>query len=288
MKLNNRDKNKIRKYIEEQLKEVPEGTRIELDPDLLSNLIFEKYNKGREKIIAFPVWTGEFLRKIDLSEIVFEGCCTQNTVYGIKKTLMGQLHFEEKKAEKKAQELYKGEVNFSYTNIEPEFNYTIWGGLENWNLEGTFLLNSSIDQCEYIHNCNFSHSKLFGYYIKAHNTTDCKFDGCDFNDVTIEITPETNQKTIKFLISNSFKYTELKIDCKNLQGMNSSFKQLFGTMYTLGKLDGCYLNGKYINPRELIESKKESLAYEYNHLVEDTYNSIDEAIKKVKTKTNNN
>lgn len=288
MKLNNHDKNEIRKYIEEQIKEIPEGIRIELNPNLLSNLIFEKFNNGKGKIIAFPVWTGEFLRKIDLSEIVFGGCCTQNTVTGIKKTLMEQLHFEDKIAEKKALELYKGNVDFSYTNIEPDFNYTIWGGLENWNLEGTFLLNSNIDQCEYIHNCNFSHSKLFGYYIKEHNTTDCKFDGCDFNDVTIEITPETNQETIKFLISNSFKNTELKIDCKNLQEMNSSFKQLFGTMYTLGKLDGCYLNGKYINPRELIESQKESLAYEYNLLVEDTYNSINEAIKKVKTKTNNN
>lgn len=40
MKLSNKDKEQLKRYIEEQLKTVPEGTRIHLDKDLLESLLF--------------------------------------------------------------------------------------------------------------------------------------------------------------------------------------------------------------------------------------------------------
>ncbi len=64
----------IRESVVEELKNVPEGTRIKLDKDLLENLLFEKIviNKSQNKVAKIPVWSGEFLSKIDLSEVDFE------------------------------------------------------------------------------------------------------------------------------------------------------------------------------------------------------------------------
>ena len=72
-RLNKESRNKIRKIIIEQLKEVPEGEKIKLDIKLLDDLIFFKYyDKEMEQQIKIPIWTGVFLRKLDLSELSFE------------------------------------------------------------------------------------------------------------------------------------------------------------------------------------------------------------------------
>ena len=72
-RLSKESRNRIRRVIIEQLKEVPEGERIKLDIKLLDNLIFFKYyDKEIDTQIKIPIWTGEFLRKLDLSELSFE------------------------------------------------------------------------------------------------------------------------------------------------------------------------------------------------------------------------
>jgi len=79
MNLNKQGREELRKKIEEQLQNVPEGKRVHIDRELLERLIFEEYdilettadnsktNKG--KVI---VWSGDFLKKIDLSEVSFD------------------------------------------------------------------------------------------------------------------------------------------------------------------------------------------------------------------------
>ena len=72
MKLNESAKKELRANIEEQLKQVPDGQRVHLDKELLEDLIFFKGKNKDGRVIKVPVWTGHFLRKIDLSEISFE------------------------------------------------------------------------------------------------------------------------------------------------------------------------------------------------------------------------
>lgn len=73
MQLSKVAKDVLRKRIEEQLKDVPEGQRIQLDKDLLEDLLFEVVTVNKEKDIKvkLPVWSGEFLQKVDLSQVDF-------------------------------------------------------------------------------------------------------------------------------------------------------------------------------------------------------------------------
>ena len=73
MKLSRQSKDELRKKIVEQLKEVPEGQRVQLDKELLEDLLFEVVTLDKEKGIKvkLPVWSGEFLKKIDLSQVDF-------------------------------------------------------------------------------------------------------------------------------------------------------------------------------------------------------------------------
>jgi len=74
MKVSKQAKIELQKTIEEQLKNVPDGQRISLDNELLEELLFDKYVIDEEKgvIVKLPIWSGEVLRKIDLSKISFE------------------------------------------------------------------------------------------------------------------------------------------------------------------------------------------------------------------------
>ena len=73
MKLNKQSKDELRKKIIEQLKEVPIGQMVQIDKETLEELLFETITVDKEKGIQvkLPVWSGEFLRKIDLSQIDF-------------------------------------------------------------------------------------------------------------------------------------------------------------------------------------------------------------------------
>ena len=295
MKLNNKDKNKIREYIEEQLEEVPEGTRIHLDKDLLESLIFETIISKNEGIeIKFPVWTGIFLRKIDLSKISFENCVTANTISNIKNILIYELNITEEIAKKKANEIYKGEVDFSYTNININFNKTYTHEVNYCNFEGVDLSNSDISDLLIVSHCNFSRTNINNKIIKNYlEFKDCLFNYCDFSELTIKISEEQSfdeECLINFLLYNSFKNTYLKIECDDFTYLKEQYSQLFKDSCKIGKYDGCYLNGKLISPRNEITKRKIDINAEYSNLVNMTYTSIDNAIskEKAKKKTNNN
>ena len=79
---------KKRKELEKTLNEIPEGERIKLNKDLLESLIFEERNivydddyQVRYEKVKYPVWTGKFLRKVDLSEVSFDN--VDWTCYGL-------------------------------------------------------------------------------------------------------------------------------------------------------------------------------------------------------------
>lgn len=67
--MNIEKKNERRRLIIEELKNVPDGERIKINKDLLEELLFDVDDVYGYK---FPTWTGDFLSKIDLSEISFK------------------------------------------------------------------------------------------------------------------------------------------------------------------------------------------------------------------------
>lgn len=75
MKLNSEGKQQVRQKIIEELWRVPEGIRVKFDKNLLEELIFDSRTTSSGTIRKQIVWHGDFLRKIDLSEVSFDGVC---------------------------------------------------------------------------------------------------------------------------------------------------------------------------------------------------------------------
>ena len=69
MKLNTKSKNELRDFIEEKIIDFPEEQKLQLDKKILEDLLFETITIDKEKgiILKLPVWSGNFLKKIDLS-----------------------------------------------------------------------------------------------------------------------------------------------------------------------------------------------------------------------------
>ena len=85
-KLSKTSKQKLRNFIEKNLEDVPEGEKIHIDKDILESLIFEQDSDAYNAYLGVkvPVWTGEFLSKIDLCEISFAGVNFNSYLSGYK------------------------------------------------------------------------------------------------------------------------------------------------------------------------------------------------------------
>ncbi len=78
MRLNRKEKNEFRNRVEEAVNsnwnEIPDAS-IKIDTSLLEELIFQTehiWYGGKQVTIKFPIWTGPFLRKFDLTSVSFD------------------------------------------------------------------------------------------------------------------------------------------------------------------------------------------------------------------------
>ena len=105
----------LRKFIEKSLKEVPEGEKIYIARDVLEDLIFEQ-DPNSIPGVKVPVWTGEFLSKIDLREISFANVNLNSYLSGYK-----PVEFVDTNAVINLDDLYNpgivNYVNFSGTKV---------------------------------------------------------------------------------------------------------------------------------------------------------------------------
>ena len=70
MEFSKKQKQELRKQFEKELKNVPSGSRIQLNEELreiIQQILFDDWHG-----LKIPVWSGNFLSKLDLSEISFE------------------------------------------------------------------------------------------------------------------------------------------------------------------------------------------------------------------------
>ena len=74
MKLNKESRDELRKSVENLLNASPKNKKIQLPKETLDMLLFDTYICNKEKGIKvkLPVWSGEFLQKLDLSQVDFE------------------------------------------------------------------------------------------------------------------------------------------------------------------------------------------------------------------------
>lgn len=147
MKLNYSDRCNLRDYLLNVLEDVPEGERVSLPNDLLDQLIFERAKGYDGLLYKVPVWTGSFLKKLDLSNISFEKvlwnrtseCLDELFSSDVQRRLELSYNIHDYRSC-----LY--DIDFSGTNVRiNSFSNLSTCGMRNCNLEGVDLSNNKFN-----------------------------------------------------------------------------------------------------------------------------------------------
>lgn len=299
MKLSRQSKDELRKKIIEQLKEVPEGQRVQLDKELLEDLLFEVVTLDKEKGIKakLPVWSGEFLKKIDLSQVDFTDV-SWDILAADKGMLEDVIVYD---LERYGIELDE-EVISTIAKIQEDNDNRLLSS--NGVVVGYGGTNARIDLSK-------SFEAIYGKELAIRS---CDFTGLDFSQQDL-----TNIKSI-FVYDSSLRKTNLPIGNipfdawgSDLRGIDLStrkidaFQYILGDYQNLGACDlagcgvqisldaekfkdgkykedltqamnvnwvGCYVNGKRVLSDEEKEKNATEKREEYEKMKDDIFGSV--------------
>lgn len=221
MKLNTQGLNELRKKVEEQLLNVPDGQRVHIDKELLDDLIFFKGKNKDGRVIKVPVWTGQFLRKIDLSEISFENVFFQigydDVGYSIDKVMdaedvsrfvnIGNDRFPDYRVPG------LNKIDFSYTNANIDFSKICGTVITRCNFEGLDLSKANGECITHIFESNFSNTNIkinFNHRNFIIKTSD--FSNNDFSYITVDAKWFNDEDRDFHIYCSNFSDTGLKIN----------------------------------------------------------------------------
>lgn len=192
MRLNEESKEKLREQIEKLCINANEiKKRIPLDSELLEQLLFKIQKMADGTVVKFPVWSGKFLSKIDLSQISFENVCWN---------LTSLENYQEKYAAKRPEGSGFFDILYSETNAMIDFSkvYRLKNKefLYKCDFSGTDLRQNHIDSLDiedYQYYCDFRNTGLKIVHDLSTKVPDlvrsliinCRFDQCYFNDKLI-------------------------------------------------------------------------------------------------------
>ena len=257
MNLSKKNKDELRNGILELLKEVPEGQLVQIDKDILEGLLFETITVSEEKNIQVkvPVWSGEFLSKIDLSQVDFTNVSWSLLGIDYSDELSGELYekdymwnifntLDEKKRLTLAQQLKKTILD----QFELNEDYVVW-------YAGT---NAKIDLSK-------SFEAIQGEEISIRL---CNFEGLDFSHQDLS--------NIKKIFIDCSKLSGTKLPVSNiplyamysyLNGIDLSTKKIYASGYLTGtnrSLIGCCLTDCKVQiTLDIEEFRDETILKEY-------------------------
>lgn len=257
MKLNNQSIEDLRVIIKQELKNVSNEERIHLDKELLEKLLFDEivYNKNTGATLKLPIWSGEFLSKIDLSEVSFDNVAWSLIAFKRYNCGYDDLFDDQiwnKFNNSKQNRIYIGRneyVCYKNTNANIDF-YKSWEfkvigkiKLVCCNFSGTDLSKFDMTKVNIIFNCILDNTNIKMPEMSMVNFTanNSSFVDISMNSYEIDL--------IDMLIGDglfcecNLRNTGINIvyDKKNVIGQNCFFNQFKGS------LDGCYLNGVLFN-----------------------------------------
>ena len=272
MKLNEEAKNKMRKLIEDEFKNVPEGIKIKLDIEMLDELIFSygywrKDNDDNYKEFKVPVWTPDCLSKIDLSQLSFKNIWLDGDEMDF-----GEFDYEtERKYEdgfpfvlsREERMAYPNRtfINFKNTNIKIDFREALPGDrMMFWNLSGVDLSESHIDCLEAIEGCDLSNTNInldnIDWFIKQ-PYDDNRDDNKEWFQIFHSNFSGNDLSRVKFNIENldhnDFSNTGLRIRYSK-ENVNKKTEETLRNSLKSGYLVGCYLNGTLIKENDTLEN----------------------------------
>lgn len=312
MKLDKKGKEQLRKIIEERLQDVPQGQRIHIDKEILEDLLFDvlSFNSG-DKIykIKKPIWSGDFLSKIDLSEISFEDVSWENfngmdydlgfisfCYDEIEETLGGNEQYKRyREFTRQLDYKYIGYPITKYTNtnakidFKKSWEYKISKSIyiSGCDFSGTDLSKNDMSSRVIINGSNLSNTGIKIVFEDERNSIwQTNLEGIDLSSITMN--PD-DLRRFGFYECN-LRNTGLKIidfTKESIDNCGADYELM--NNFISGAYDGCYINGRLMKSKEERQETARQMRIQYqqfrDELVQSTLTVIDDQIRGMK---NNN
>ena len=296
MKLNKEGKNELREKIAELLQRVPEGEKIRLEKQLLEELLFDEIvcNKETGEKVKLPIWSGEFLSKIDLSDVSFKNVAWSLLIEEERDTCFDEIFDEETWHKFNVDRIYSlkdnAKVNYSNTNAKIDFS-------ESWesrhgsfdiiccDFSGVDLSNNDMSKVGSIYNSDLSNTKILLTPeilgdLKRERFGEVNFSGVDLSKFTFNLQDLVSGfgRCIfddRCDLSNTGLKLEVQPDDMDTIYKKDSFKKMLANEY----LNGCYVNGIKILSLEEKKSLAEVRKSEYEQMKSDILDSVNSSIE---------
>ena len=277
MKLKKETIKELREKLENKLSKVHLEKRISISPKILEQLLFETRKTKDGKLAKFIVWSGPFLKNIDLSKVSF---------YSVA---WGMSYPDEFVEEKEVKRTSHDIIDLSFTNaniyFSNSFDVLIGKELEIKfvNLGGVDLSNSNFEKVKSGEYCNFSTTNLkFKDITNAKNYFMCDFSFNNFSNIKMDSSCLHSSFEKTTFLSCNFKNTELEIIHNEPANPVVSLCSLQSSLVNgiqEGRLDGCYVNGVRILSKEEQEELKQHLIKQYKKFEENIIQEIEEELE---------
>ena len=289
MKLNNKDRRKLRSMVEEKISDIKDNSeKIKFDSELLEQLIFDEMTvslSDKPSVFKYPVWTGKILQKLDLSELSFD-----NVFWGadsiVESIINGSEFFKGKLDE---DGIIKGEndflIDFSNTNADIDFtksfdyknpNKVAGKQLKLYyaNFESVDLSNSNMDKFDAIslQKVNLKNTKAKLNLNKLTEIYSSNLESTDLSTIVLE----TGFISDENMGDSIYKNSGLKLKGEMTEKISKMIKN--------HSLDGCFINGVEILSEEnkkVQEEKIKQVIRDYEEYKSQLESQIDETIKRV-------
>ena len=301
MKLNVESKNKLRTRIVKELKGVPAAKKIKLDKDLLEFLLFDELeytvNNGKETTTLkprIPVWSGEFLRHIDLSEVDFTNVTW--SILGYDDSLKIESVFPKEvlqKVEEKRVQLkdrtYLVNYSCANANIDLSRSFEAINGhsidIRKCNFAGIDFSNQSFNEINelIVIESDISGTKLgipHDISLVAYKSSLC---GLDLSDREIDGWEYLGCEGMSpyFLTGCKLCGTHINVVLRFIKGdpeIKTWAKPLPEAMRT--SLINCYINGVLVKSPARLASEKKSLQEQYQRMESQELDTVLTSIQK--------
>jgi len=302
MKLSLDDINEMRAILALQLASVPEGQKINIDTDILKRLLFVTLTSKESGIVAkIPIWTGEFLRKIDLSKIDFDNVIWNptNPIY-LDEKLFGADYQSIIDYFNSLDRFYhidlsgtNANISFTMTFVSNERNFLtrykhvtskLTNDIELCNFNGTNLYQANAYSLDGIFSCdlrdtnailNFNHLSAVNSDLEGLNLGKVSLNAkCLLDELPAEDTPDLSASITNCNLTNTSLNFELDKD-------DAKSQKILGNYIKMGFLAGCLINGTRIKSAEELIRIKSMNRYAYNLMKTDILSNISYQISKL-------
>ena len=285
--LNNQvERDLYREHVVEKTNKVPLGIKVHLDKDLLEALLFDKITRKDGVVVKLPVWSGEFLEKLDLSEVSFEdvswGLLTDPKQDGWDVDTFNYIQALSEKLCSRRDFVY----GFGHTNAHIDFNTSYEAkhyhgklSIKRANFACVPLKGTDINMFSRIQYCDFTKTGISLSSLDDIKCVYCNFSMNDLSNITISAIKLNHQ-----FINCIMQETKLNITCDPRElNRRPEEKKNFLERLRDHQFYGCFINGNLVHKeydrKKIAEKERERLEQAEDYVSRE----IDEAFKRFET-----